>query len=123
MVQILFDLNGKRHIMKMITAIVNYKDTNRVCQALAAKGFEHTRLATTGGFLRAGNTTVLMGVEDARLDEALAIIQSNCKRRKEAVPEMPPAEMPAGIYNQFPSEVTVGGAIVFVTEVQRFEKY
>ena len=109
--------------MKMITAIVNYKDTNRVCQALAAKGFEHTRLATTGGFLRAGNTTVLMGVEDARLDEALDIIQANCKRRKEAVPEMPPADMPSGIYNQFPTEVMVGGAIVFVTEVQRFEKY
>lgn len=109
--------------MKMITAIINYKDTNRVCQALASKGFEHTRLATTGGFLRAGNTTVLMGVEDARLDEALDIIQSNCKRRKEAVPEMPPADMPSGIYNQFPAEVMVGGAIVFVTEVQRFEKY
>ena len=110
-------------IMKMITAIVNYKDTNRVCQALSAKGFEHTRLATTGGFLRAGNTTVLMGVEDARLDEALEIIHSNCKRRKEAVPDIAPAEMPAGVYNQFPSEVVVGGAIVFVTEVQRFEKY
>lgn len=118
----IFDRKEDR-IMKMITAIVNYKDTNRVCQALTEKGFEHTRLATTGGFLRAGNTTVLMGVEDARLDEALAIIQSNCKRRKETVPEMPPAEMPTGIYNQFPTEVTVGGAIVFVTEVQRFEKY
>ena len=110
-------------IMKMITAIINYKDTNRVCQALAAKGFEHTRLATTGGFLRAGNTTVLMGVEDARLDEALEVIHQNCKRRKESVPEMPPADMPSGIYNQFPAEVMVGGAIVFVTEVQRFEKY
>ncbi len=109
--------------MKMITAIVNYKDTNKVCQALSAKGFEHTRLATTGGFLRAGNTTVLMGVEDERLDEALDIIQSNCKRRKEIVPEFPSAEMPVGVYNQFPTEVVVGGAIVFVTEVQRFEKY
>ena len=118
----LFFQTERGHIMKMITAIINYKDTNRVCQALAAKGFEHTRLATTGGFLRAGNTTVLMGVEDARLDEALDIIQKNCKRRKEAVPEMPPAEMPAGIYNQFPSEVMVGGAIVFVNEVTYFEK-
>lgn len=109
--------------MKMITAIVNYKDTNRVCQALTEKGFEHTRLATTGGFLRAGNTTVLMGVEDDCLDEALDIIHKNCKKRKEIVPEIPSAEMPAGIYNQFPAEVTVGGAIVFVTDVQRFEKY
>ena len=109
--------------MKMITAIVNYKDTNKVCQALSEKGFEHTRLATTGGFLRAGNTTVLMGVEDAKLEEALDIIQSNCKRRKEVVPEIPSSEMPVGVYNQFPTEVVVGGAIVFVTEVQRFEKY
>ncbi len=109
--------------MKMITAIINYKDTNRVCQALTEKGFEHTRLTTTGGFLRAGNTTVLMGVDEARLEEALDIIKINCKRRKEAVPEMPPADMPAGIYHQFPTEVTVGGAIVFITEVARFEKY
>ena len=109
--------------MKMITAIVNYKDTNKVCQALSAKGFEHTRLATTGGFLRAGNTTVLMGVEDERLDEALEIIHHNCKKRKEAVSDTSLAAMPAGANGQIPSEVVVGGAIVFVTEVQRFEKY
>ena len=101
--------------MKMITAIVNYKDTNKVCQALSEKGFEHTRLATTGGFLRAGNTTLLMGVDDAKLDEALEIIHNNCKRRKETVP----AELSVG----GSGEVIVGGAIVFVTEVQRFEKY
>lgn len=109
--------------MKMITAIINYKDTNRVCQRLTENGYEHTRLATTGGFLRAGNTTLLMGVEDAKLDEALEIIKSNCKRRREAVPQVAPAEMPAGVYNQFPAEVMVGGAIVFITEVTRFEKF
>ncbi len=109
--------------MKLITAIVNYKDTNRVCQKLTESGYEHTRLATTGGFLRAGNTTILMGVEDAKLDDALEIIKANCKRRREAVPQMPPTEMPAGIYNQFPTEVTVGGAIVFITEVVKFEKF
>ncbi len=101
--------------MKMITAIVNYKDTNKVCQALSEKGFEHTRLATTGGFLRAGNTTLLIGVDDAKLDEALEIIHNNSKRRKETVP----AELSVG----GTGEVMVGGAIVFVTEVQRFEKY
>ena len=109
--------------MKMITAIVNYKDTNKVCQALSTNGFEHTRLATTGGFLRAGNTTLLMGVEDERLEEALEIIHHNCKKRKEAVSDASRAEMLTGAHGQVPGEVIVGGAIVFVTEVQRFEKY
>ena len=106
--------------MKMITAIVNYKDTNRVCQALTEKGFEHTRLATTGGFLRAGNTTVLMGVEDARLEEALTIIQNNCKRRKEAVPSTISSDMSNLV--SYPVEVEVGGATIFVLNVEDFRK-
>ncbi len=109
--------------MKMITAIINHKDTNKVCQALTEKGFEHTRLATTGGFLRSGNTTLLMGVNDERLEEALSIINQNCKRRREPVPTVHGADVNVSVYSQFPTEVTVGGAIVFITEVTRFEKY
>ena len=108
--------------MKMITAIVNKKDTNEVCFALTDHHFEFTKLATTGGFLRAGNTTLLIGVEDEKLDEALDLIRKNCAKRMERVPAMPTAEMAPMVYHTTPAEVMVGGAIVFVTDVCHFEK-
>ena len=108
--------------MKMITAIVNRKDTTRVCDALTDNHFEFTKLATTGGFLKAGNTTLMIGVDDNKLDEAIAIIRQNCAKRMERVPAVPSTEMSPMMYNAYPAEVLVGGAIVFVTEVTHFEK-
>ena len=61
--------------MKLVIAIVQDEDAGRVVSALMDKGFGVTKLATTGGFLRAGNTTLISGVEDEKLDEALAIIE------------------------------------------------
>ena len=49
--------------MKMITAIVNKKDAGSVCDALMQEGFFFTKMATTGGFLKAGNTTLLIGTD------------------------------------------------------------
>ena len=46
-------------------------------------GFGVTKLATTGGFLRAGNTTLLLGVEEERISEAIEVIESVCKSRKQ----------------------------------------
>ena len=63
--------------MKMITAVVNRKDTNKVCGELNRQGVEFTRLATTGGFLRTGNTTLLIGVADEKLDEVIGIIRTS----------------------------------------------
>ena len=61
--------------MKLVIAIVQDEDAGRVVSALMDKGFGVTKLATTGGFLRAGNTTLISGVENEKLDEALAIIE------------------------------------------------
>ena len=108
-------------IMKMITAIVNYKDTNRVCQALSAKGFEHTRLATTGGFLRASNTTLLIGAADDKVKPVLDLIRRHCAQRVTSIPVAPVSEI-GHLYASNSTEVTVGGAIVFVTDVVHFEK-
>ena len=106
----------------MITAIVNKKDANEVCFALTDHRHEFTKLATTGGFLRAGNTTLLIGVEDDQLDSVIEIIRKNCAKRMERVPAVPTTEMAPLVYNSYPSEVMVGGAIVFVTDVCHFEK-
>ena len=63
--------------MKLIVAIVQDEDAGRLVSALMDKGFGVTKLATTGGFLRAGNTTLISGVEDEKLDAALAVIEKN----------------------------------------------
>ena len=106
--------------MKMITAIINKKDSGEVCDSLTEAKFYFTKMATTGGFLKAGNVTLLIGTEDDKVDEAIAIIRKNCSRRMEIVPPVHAGPMPAAL--SYVTEVPVGGAIVFVTDVERFEK-
>ena len=106
--------------MKMITAIVNKKDAVEVCDALAEGQFVFTKMATTGGFLKAGNVTLLIGTEDEKVDEALELIRKHCARRTEPMPAMVNAGVPA--FGYYKTEVLVGGATVFVSNVERFEK-
>ena len=73
--------------MKLIVAIVQDEDAGRLVSALMDKGFGVTKLATTGGFLRAGNTTLISGVEDDKLQDALGVIEKICKSRS---PRPPP---------------------------------
>lgn len=108
--------------MKMITAIVNKKDTSRVCDALTNNGVEFTRLATTGGFLRSGNTTLMIGIDDDRLEATLELIRKNCARRMEKVTAPVAIESTVQLPNAGVAEVMVGGAIVFVNDVTYFEK-
>ena len=70
--------------MKLIIAIVQDEDSSRLLSRLMQKGFGVTKLATTGGFLRAGNTTLLIGVNDDRVDDALKTIEDVCKSRKQS---------------------------------------
>ncbi len=106
--------------MKLITAIVNKEDSKSVCNELLRNKFYVTRLATTGGFLMAGNMTLLIGTEDERVDACIACISKCCKQRTEIVPGA--ASIGLGLESAMPIEVTVGGATVFVTNVERFEK-
>ena len=106
--------------MKLITAIVNKEDSRAVCNELLKHKFYVTRLATTGGFLMAGNITMLIGVEDEKVDEVISIISEHSCQRKEIVPST--ASYGVGVTTAFPLEVTVGGATIFVTNVERFEK-
>ena len=99
--------------MKLITAIVNKEDSKAVCNELLRNKFYVTRLATTGGFLMAGT-------EDERVDDCIACIAKCCKQRTEIVPGA--ASIGLGLESAMPIEVTVGGATVFVTNVERFEK-
>ncbi len=108
--------------MKLIIAIVQDEDASRLVGQLMNDGFGVTKLATTGGFLRAGNTTLLAGVEDDRMQDAMAVIERVCKSRKQIAPS--PASMVGmpGSYTPYPIEVVVGGATVFVLTVDQFVK-
>ena len=106
--------------MKLVTAIVNKEDSKDVCNELLKAKFYVTRLATTGGFLMAGNMTLMIGTEDERVDECIACISKCCKQRTEIVPGT--ASLGVGLESTMPIQVTVGGATVFVTNVERFEK-
>ncbi|MDI7247160.1 MAG: cyclic-di-AMP receptor [Bacillota bacterium] len=105
--------------MRLVFAIVRDSDASALLDAFAERHIGATRLASTGGFLREGNTTFLIGVEDERVQEVIGIIAECCPRRVEASPQFTPGmgQMPsAGV----PVEVEAGGAIVFVTEVEDF---
>lgn len=106
--------------MKLIYAIINNDDSHSVQSALTKKGVQATKLASSGGFLMAGNTTLMICSEDDRLDEIIDIIKKHSHRRKQFVPNS--ASYGIGTYTSFPVEVTVGGATIFVTNVERFEK-
>lgn len=109
--------------MKLIIAIVQDEDSSRLLSKLMKQGFGVTKLATTGGFLKAGNTTLLLGVEDERIDEAIHVIESVCKGRKQiSSASTTISGMPHGEFSSFPIEVTVGGATLFVLTVDRFMK-
>ncbi len=106
--------------MKLITAIVNKDDSTAVQSGLTSAGFTVTRLATTGGFLLAGNVTFITAVADDMVDKAIDIIKEQGKQRKQMVPST--ASYGMGIASSTPLEVTVGGATLFVQNIERFEK-
>jgi len=96
--------------MKLIQAIVHSDDADAVINALLTQGFRATHMASTGGFLREGNTTIVSGIEEGQVDEVLNIIKQHVKSRLHA-PAWPKAK-----------EVEVSGAIVFVINVERLER-
>lgn len=106
--------------MKLITAIVNKEDSKTVNSELIRAGFAVTRLSTTGGFLLAGNITMLIGTEDEKVDTCIGIIAEHSRQRTEVVPSS--SSYGVAVTTAFPLEVTVGGATIFVTDVERFEK-
>ena len=106
--------------MKLILAVVQDQDSNKLSIELVKANFRSTKLATTGGFLKAGNTTFMVGVEDDQVEEVLTIIKNSCKSREQLINSISP--MAANIENFIPHpvEVNVGGATVFVLPIEQF---
>ena len=111
--------------MKIIYAIVSSDDGNRVTDVLTEHQFSVTRLATTGGFLKKGNATLMIGTDENRVDEAIDLIHETCGKRQRITCDMPApgsGAMSTG-YMMMPVTVELGGATIFVTDVERFEKF
>ncbi len=105
--------------MKLIIAIVHSDDAQAVITEISRAGFSATKLSTTGGFMRAGNTTLLIGVEETQVDEVIALIGKKAHSHKQVVSSPAASE---GAVKSVPFEVKVGGATVFVVDVDKFVK-
>lgn len=108
--------------MKLIIAVVQDDDVSDLIDLLTDASFRVTKLATTGGFLKSGNTTLMIGVEEEKVDKVINTIEEICKTRKQVVTAPSPIAGSTGIYVPYPVEVEVGGATVFVLDVDKFLK-
>ena len=110
--------------MKLVLAIVQDDDAIDLIEELTDKDYRVTKLATTGGFLKSGNTTLMIGVEEKVVKDVVKVIEDVCKRRKEMVPTSTPNTIGtnSGMYVPYPIEVEVGGATIFVLDVDQFYK-
>ncbi|MED3653755.1 cyclic-di-AMP receptor [Heyndrickxia sporothermodurans] len=109
--------------MKLILAVVQDQDSARLMNAMVDHNFRVTKLASTGGFLKSGNMTIMIGTEDIRVEKALQVIRDNCKSREQLMAPVSPMGGNADSYIPYPVEVEVGGATVFVLPVERFEQF
>jgi uncharacterized protein YaaQ len=108
--------------VKLVIAIIHKEDAGPLVDALLEREFRATRLHSSGGFLRQSNASLLVGVEDDQVDAVLQIIRDNCVSRTQVVSPLPPIMEPGEFYLPYPTEVTVGGAVVFVLPVDRYER-
>jgi uncharacterized protein YaaQ len=108
--------------VKLVVAIVHNEDAGALVDALLEREFRATRLHSSGGFLKQSNATIVVGVEDDRTEDMLAIVRDNCTSRTQVVSPMPPIMEPGEFFMPYPLEVELGGATVFVLPVERFER-
>jgi uncharacterized protein YaaQ len=108
--------------MRLIFAIVHDEDGRKVMDELSKNNYSVTKLCSTGGFLRSGNTTLLVGAEKEKVDEVIQIIESKSKSRKQTINSSVTPNGMGGMFIPYPVEVVVGGATIFVLNVERFEK-
>ncbi|MGX8680856.1 MAG: cyclic-di-AMP receptor [bacterium] len=106
--------------MKLLIAIVNSDDSSKVQSGLTQGGYFVTKINTTGGFLKKGNTTFMIGTNDEKVEGAIAIIKQYARKRivEQAISQGAIDD----VYNPIMVEVLVGGATVFVLPIERFEK-
>ncbi len=108
--------------MKLLFAVIQNGDNKALTHALIEHDISVTRIATTGGYLRGGNTTLMIGVAEERLETALAIIKDKSSRRHTVT--VPTTGLPHNADSvTLPMQIVVGGATVFILNVENFVKF
>lgn len=108
--------------MKLVLAVVQGQDSDAALDALVERGFIATRINSSGGFLRERNATILVGVQEESMAEVMRIIRQTCQAQTRFVNPLTPFIEPAEAALSQPVSVEVGGATVFVLDVERFER-
>lgn len=108
--------------MKLVIAIVQDEDSENLIKNLNENNFKVTKISSTGGFLKAGNVTILSGIEDEELDKFMGILEENSKTR-EVKRTIQPVNIPGQAMIPVPITVKVGGATIFVTDVVDFKRF
>lgn len=109
--------------MKLVVCIVQNQDSRRLSDEFVEKNIPATKLSSTGGFLRSGNTTFLIGVEEHRVSEVLRIVRNNCSTRTQTMVSPPSYDFSLEPELAFPIDVEVGGATIFVLPIEQFLHY
>lgn len=108
--------------MQLLIAIVQDEDADPLAKRLNAQGLRVTRINTEGGFLARGNVTLLVGLEDERVEEVLGTIRSTCHTRRSFINALPCGSetVMSSLAVISAMEVQVGGATVFSIPVRRY---
>ena len=113
--------NGRA--VKLAICIVHNRDKGRISDELVKAGFKFTVEGSTGGFLKEGSSTFLIGTDESELPALLAIIEQNCKAREQLVNVSTFEPTPPGAFIPSPIKVPVGGAVVFIVDVEQFHRF
>ena len=108
--------------LKLVVIITSDADAEKLTKKLVEQGYPATKISSTGGFMRKGNATILSGVEANEVEQIVAMVRLECSARTEYVPVQTLPFFGEGSVLQEPIEVRTGGAILFVLDVERFEK-
>lgn len=103
--------------MKLLIAVIQRQDEGNLVRALTGSHIGVTRVSSQGGFLREGNVTLFIVLEDHRVEEVLSLVRKHCYTRTKFVAPLPPIAESGEFYPSTPVEVQVGGASIFVVRV------
>ena len=108
--------------MKLLFAFVQNEDVKSLTRALIKCDIRVTRISSSGGFLSSGNSTLMIGVDENQLQETLDIIKKYSHKRGTAMAAQTVSSI-QGIAAPMPISVTIGGATVFVVDVEDFHQF
>jgi uncharacterized protein YaaQ len=105
----------------LMLAVVQPEDAEAATGALTEAGLRVTRISSIGGFLRAGNVTLLLGLDSSQVPRAITLLTDHCERRTVYVNAAQAVDFCAGYIA--PLEITIGGANTFVLPVERIAHF